>query len=429
MTLAAGFTLGEWVVRPADGSIVSGETSRRLEPLLMDLLVFLCSRAGQVVTKDDVLAHVWHGRFVSEDTLKASFYQLRRALDDSARAPRYVETLPKRGYRMLIDPVPLDSATRDRSPAAQALYSKGLTLLAAQPSASDLKQARLYFERVLEADPNYPDAAAMLALVYVHLVSVGSDEDLMARASSLVPRAGLRTYAGLMALGITSLLYERNVATAERSLREAVSLDTQDSAARRWLAKLLSFCGRHDEAIAEARHAAEADPLSMMAGRDLLEVLFMARRYDDALQQSHRLLSIAGSAPDVRLGLVWIHWMMGDQQKAFDTLYAGFSELGVAREVLDRLADTFRERGMRGVFDVWAEFLGQRSALGQSALDLLFLDAVLGRHDRAFRLIDVLLRRGHPALLWIPVCPLLDDLRSDVRYSGVRSQLRVGEAS
>ena len=429
MKLAEGFRLGNWVVRPSDGSIVSGETTRRLEPLLMDLLVFLCSRPQQVVTKDEVLANVWHGRFVSEDTLKASFYQLRKALDDSARSPQYVETLPKRGYRMLIDPVPLDSATRDRSPVAQALYTKGLTLLAAQPSASDLKQARLYFERVLEADPNYPDGAAMLALVYVHLVSIGSDEDLIAQAWSLSPRAGPPTYAGLLALGITSLLHQRDAATAERVLREAVTLNTQDSAARRWLAKLMSFCGRHDEAIAEARHVAEADPLSMMAGRDLLEVLFMARRYDDAFQQAQRLLSVAGPAPDLRLGLVWIHWMSGDQQKAFDTLYAGFSELGVAREVLDRLANTFRERGMRGVFDVWAEFLGQRSALGQNALDLLFLDAVLGRHDRAFRLIDVLVRRGHPALLWIPVCPLLDDVRSDVRYSGVRSQLRVGDAS
>ena len=431
MILSGGFTLGKWVVRPADGSLVSAGTARRLEPLLMDLLVFLCSRPRRVVTKDEVLEHVWHGRFVSEDTLKASFYQLRKALDGAARAPQYVETLPKRGYRMLIEPVPLDGGTRDPPVDAQDLFLKGRALLAAQPGAADLSQARLYFERLLDLDPDYQDAAAMLAIVYIHLVMLGADEDLMARARALADRAAGAvpgTFTARLALGITTLLHDRDAGAAEKALNEAIAADPRQPSAHRWLARLLSFRGRHDEAIAEARLSADLDDLSIMARRDLLEVLFMARRYDEALEEAERLLAIAGRSPEVRLGFVWVHWMLGSRQKAFDAAYAGFGELGVARAVLDRLARTFRDHGMREVFEVWAELLAQRSALGQNALDLLFLDAVLGRHDRAFRLIDVLLRRGHPALLWIPVCPLLDPLRSDVRFSGVLSQLRIDTA-
>jgi DNA-binding winged helix-turn-helix (wHTH) protein len=100
------FELGGCTVNPEDGSLTSSGRSVRLEPLQMDLLVFLCSRAGQVVTKDEILETVWRGRFISDDTVKSTFYQLRKALNDSPRKPRYIETIPKRGYRVLIDPVP-----------------------------------------------------------------------------------------------------------------------------------------------------------------------------------------------------------------------------------------------------------------------------------------------------------------------------------
>lgn len=96
--LAAGFRLAEWVVRPEDGSLSSPEGTARLEPLVMDLLVFLCSRAGQVVPKKDLLDAVWGGRFVSDETVKGSLYQLRKALGDNPRQPRLLETIPKRRY-------------------------------------------------------------------------------------------------------------------------------------------------------------------------------------------------------------------------------------------------------------------------------------------------------------------------------------------
>ena len=93
--LLRGFRLGEWLVKPDDGSLVSAQRVTRLEPLLMELLVFLCSHAGQVVSKHDVLINVWRNRFVSDGTIKASFYQLRKALGDTPRKPRFIETLPQ----------------------------------------------------------------------------------------------------------------------------------------------------------------------------------------------------------------------------------------------------------------------------------------------------------------------------------------------
>src|SRR5262249_61840576 len=106
--LRAGFQLGKWLVRPQDGSLSAPARTARIEPLLMELLVCLCSRAGQVVSKQELIDAVWGGRFVSDETIKASLYQLRKALDDSSRQPRFIETLPKRGYRMMVQPAPLE---------------------------------------------------------------------------------------------------------------------------------------------------------------------------------------------------------------------------------------------------------------------------------------------------------------------------------
>ncbi len=88
--LPEAFRLGEWLVRPDDGSLRSGDTLRRLEPQAMDLLVYLAERGGEVVSRQEILDAIWHGRLVSEDALTGSISQIRKALGDEARVPRYV---------------------------------------------------------------------------------------------------------------------------------------------------------------------------------------------------------------------------------------------------------------------------------------------------------------------------------------------------
>ncbi len=429
--LAKGFQLGEWTVRPEDGSLTSSDAATRLEPLSMELLIFLCSRSGQVVTKDEVLKSVWRGRFVSDDTVKASFYQLRKALRDSPRKPRFIETLPKRGYRILVKPVPLEPSSDDAGPgnAADLLYSKGQALLSGQPNATTLKQARLYFERAIEGLPDHAPAAAALAHVYIQLVSLG-----MAKGSELFPRAKALAVRALeidpklasahSALGIAKLLYERDTESAERSFRAAIDLDPGDAAAHRWYAKLLSFRNRHEEAIAEARRALLADPLSLALRRDLIEALFMARHYEEAIAEAQQSLQMAGHAPDIQLGLAWIYYLLHDEEKAFAACREGFRSLGTAPEVLEGTAKAYRRGGMREVLRLWAQIMKEQAALGQRTVDLLVLYALVDEKDRAFELIDWVLRESLPALLWLPASPFFDTLRSDPRYKRALSRLR-----
>jgi len=100
-TALSDFSLGSWLAQPTLNLIGDGKTVRHLEPQVMDLLAFLATTGGRVVSKDEIIDAVWDGRFIAEATLTRSIADLRRALGDDQRRPRYIETIPKRGYRLV----------------------------------------------------------------------------------------------------------------------------------------------------------------------------------------------------------------------------------------------------------------------------------------------------------------------------------------
>src|SRR5712692_9663805 len=103
-----GFVAGEWTVAPSRNLLVRGHEQVRVEPRVMDVLVHLAERAGEVVSKEELVERVWEGRYVSDDVLTVTIYSLRKALGDDARRPRYLETVSRRGYRWI---APTKSAT------------------------------------------------------------------------------------------------------------------------------------------------------------------------------------------------------------------------------------------------------------------------------------------------------------------------------
>jgi eukaryotic-like serine/threonine-protein kinase len=99
--VTADLRVGRWLVQPSLNELRDGPTVRHLEPQVMDLLVFLASREGRVVSKDEIIDGVWEGRFIAEATLTRSIADLRRALGDRRARPEYIETIAKRGYRLV----------------------------------------------------------------------------------------------------------------------------------------------------------------------------------------------------------------------------------------------------------------------------------------------------------------------------------------
>jgi DNA-binding winged helix-turn-helix (wHTH) protein/Tol biopolymer transport system component len=112
---SARFQVGAWSVDPATGQISRENEVRRARPLVGDLLLYLAAHAGEVVTKDDLVAGPWGGAAIADSALTSTIAELRELLDDQPRSPRYIQTIPKRGYR-LIAPVTLPEETIASAP-------------------------------------------------------------------------------------------------------------------------------------------------------------------------------------------------------------------------------------------------------------------------------------------------------------------------
>jgi serine/threonine-protein kinase len=98
------FLLGEWVVQPRLSRITHGDQVERLEPRCMDLLVFLSRHPDEVHSRQRIIDEVWRVEAIAENTLTHAIAELRKALGDDAQDPRYIETIHRRGYRLLVRP-------------------------------------------------------------------------------------------------------------------------------------------------------------------------------------------------------------------------------------------------------------------------------------------------------------------------------------
>jgi DNA-binding winged helix-turn-helix (wHTH) protein/tetratricopeptide (TPR) repeat protein len=98
--LQAGFRIGERVIEPRQNRIVWGEVEVRLEPRVMDVLVCIAMRAGEVVSRETLNEQVWGNIVVTDQAVTNCISELRHHLGDDRSTHRVIETIPKRGYRL-----------------------------------------------------------------------------------------------------------------------------------------------------------------------------------------------------------------------------------------------------------------------------------------------------------------------------------------
>jgi TolB-like protein/DNA-binding winged helix-turn-helix (wHTH) protein/Tfp pilus assembly protein PilF len=113
------------LVKPSLNTISRNGTTARLEPKVMELLVCLAGHAGETLPKETLLQGVWPDTFVSDDALKHCISELRRVFEDDARKPRIIQTIPKRGYRLLAPVEPVNGTKESSTLTAQAPVSGG----------------------------------------------------------------------------------------------------------------------------------------------------------------------------------------------------------------------------------------------------------------------------------------------------------------
>lgn len=122
--------VGPWTVKGDLGRLENADVSVHLKPKVMELLICLAQHAGQVLTKDELLETVWEGTFVSDNVLMNAISELRKALQDNAKQPEYIATIPKRGYRLIASVTAID---RQPTPGLRMVGPKPQGRLAVLP--------------------------------------------------------------------------------------------------------------------------------------------------------------------------------------------------------------------------------------------------------------------------------------------------------
>lgn len=100
------FRMGPWLVQPDLNRLSDGNHAVTLEPRVMGVLVCLASRPGKIFSANKLLDTIWHGRAHADNTVYQAVAYLRKALDDDVHDPHFIETIAKKGYRLICPVTP-----------------------------------------------------------------------------------------------------------------------------------------------------------------------------------------------------------------------------------------------------------------------------------------------------------------------------------
>ncbi|MFZ2508185.1 MAG: winged helix-turn-helix domain-containing protein [Steroidobacteraceae bacterium] len=173
------FQLGELTVDPRAGEARGPGGRERLDPKVMDVLVMLAQHVGQVVLREDLLSRLWPNVVVTDEVLSRCIYELRRQLSQAAGNERFkelIETIPKRGYRLIGDVIPAPDPT-STSPSPPPKW-RSPTLIAATAAVGLL--LIVFGRRVIDTPADThprPAAAAADSIAVLPFVDMSEGHD------------------------------------------------------------------------------------------------------------------------------------------------------------------------------------------------------------------------------------------------------------
>ncbi len=316
------------------------------------------------------------------------------------------------------------------SPEAHDLYLQGRYFFARRDSAS-LAKAQDYFERAIQRDSSYALAWAGLSDAYSHTGVFGYVPPravyAKAKAAALRGLALDNTLAEAhTSLGFIALFYDWDWPTAGRELDRALALDPRYPDAHLFHAQYFVATNRIDDAINEVQTAVNLDPFSSVNNARLASMLFYARRYDEALAQSRRIMELdsmfQGHVGRAELAHAYL-WL----GRCAESLAALEGRPGGAVAVWRGLLGyTYARCGRRAQALAELHRLGAEAREGRyvSHYALAMIQAGLGDNEGALTQLDsAYVERAWP-MFTLRLDPTFDGLRVDPRFE--RLLKRVG---
>ena len=286
-----------------------------------------------------------------------------------------------------------------------------------------------YFNQAIAVDPNYGLAYSGLAYNYINQMDwfmapneAGPKTKDAAEKALAIDESDARAH---LTLAILAHWYEWKWAAAENEFKRTLELSPNDSEAFSFYAWFLAPMGRNDEALAEARRARQADPLSSLSSFGTGAVLLFARQWDPAIEQLRRAIEVDPN--------YWFsHCFLGrayEQKRKFPEAIAEFQRaLEIEKdnsEIWSALGNAYAVSGKTAEAQKVLDHLKELSAHGWVApYNVAVIYAGLGDKDQAFALLEQAYKdRSYYMATYLATDERLDNLRSDPRFADLRRRV------
>ena len=206
--------MGECRIFPSENLVHCDGQPVQLEPKAMALLVYLAQHAGRTISREQLFAAVWPDVIVSDDTLTQAVTKLRKAFRDDAKNSRYIQTVPKAGYR-LTAPVRFtpDDATAPQADSRRRLQwgliaalilvvSVGVSLIMTDRSARDVQERK-------SSAPAKPDELPTLMVEPFNLLGEDRSQVYLAQGLTHDLITDLSKLSGLLVIGSRSIMGQK----------------------------------------------------------------------------------------------------------------------------------------------------------------------------------------------------------------------------
>jgi DNA-binding winged helix-turn-helix (wHTH) protein/thioredoxin-like negative regulator of GroEL len=421
-----------------------GQTARSLPEKAFQTLVHLVRNHGKLLSKHELLQTVWRDVVVEENNLVKAIYAIRRFLDDVGDKPRYIETVPKHGYRFIAkvktnEPVSPNGAAAPvqggRSPSYE-LYLRG-KVKAGNVKKEETEAAIKLLEKAVAIDPNFAEALAQLARAYIRMAfnfTMGSDRTAFLENAEVAIEAALDQKPDLaeghFARGLILWTHTKGFAHEQAIQSYKRSLESNPNADETYhqLSMVYGHIGLLDEALQTVRRAIELNPNNTMARFRVSNYLAWQGTFDEAM-------SVLKTVPrDVSPLLVdriraetLIQLRRLDEAEAIVDQYLenhpadeGGSFTSVKALILARFG---KREDVEEAIDQCAGIDEGFGHYHHTAYNIGCAYAILNEPGQALKWLEVAADDGFPCYTYFEIDPNLDNLRTVARFTDFMTAL------
>jgi DNA-binding winged helix-turn-helix (wHTH) protein/tetratricopeptide (TPR) repeat protein len=437
-----------------DGTIVP------VAPQVIQLLTMLLEKPGEVIRREDLQLRLWPATHTDRERgLNNAVNRLRDALGDSAASPRWIVTIPKRGYRFIglakisdaDQAKKFDWRWRWVAAAIVAALILGTSLWLLRPqavnsdapaeywaalnlirrgAAGDLHDARDLLNTCIRKQPSYGPAYAELAPIVLELVDQGLITPALGRAESTsAARTAVRlrpdSVSAHLAMASVVLRISWDLQGAEREVNEALRIDPKSAEAWRYLATVFLARGRADRAVEAAERSVALDPASPWARTASGRALFYSR---DTERSTARLEETLASNPNFGPAhhyLTEVYWESGRRDDARREFIRAMRLSGAEAAELRRIDAISSEAGLAGL---WRSELPQlRQKQNRQGVPYILSVRLLeiGEPEHALDWLERAFDQKDVRLLFLRVNPQFDALRGLPRFEKLVARVPV----